>query len=122
MRAISLLLLSIIVGALLALTGCQQPPRPVDLGPQLDADGYRRSVALDTSLLQYIDSKRPASSSLPWYANRNDLSPAATAGYRLPTVQSSVTITRDRQHSSNGRVRDHFYSTTYRREYRRAVR
>ncbi len=59
---------------------------------------------------------------LPWYADRNDRTPAAFAGYRLPTVQSSVTITRDRQYSHHGQVRDQYDSTTYRREYREAVR
>jgi hypothetical protein len=121
MQATRPFILTICLGTLLALTGCQQT-RPVDLGPQLDAEGYRRSLALDTPLLHYIHSNKAASPTTPWYANRNDLTPAASAGYALPTIQSSVTITRDRQHSSNGLVRDHYSNTTYSREYRRAVR
>ena len=122
MRAISLLLFAIILGAALALTGCQQSARPVEFGPQLDADGHRRSLALDTPILSYMRSTQPPESQPPWYASRNDFTPAATAGYALPTIQSSVTITRDRQYNSNGNVRDNFSSTTYRREYRQTVR
>ncbi len=125
MRANHLSALSLCLVGLLALAGCQQTqPRAVnvDLGPQLDADGQRRSVVLDTPLQHHIDSRKAYPESLPWYTARNDLSPAATSGYRLPTVQSSVTITRDRQYNSHGQVRDQFYSTTYRREYREAVR
>ena len=94
----------------------------VDLGPQLDIGGNQRSLALDTPLQDYIQSRQASPAGLPWYADRNDRSPAANAGYALPTVQSSVTITRDRQYSSHGRVYDHFHSTTYRREYRQSVR
>ncbi len=123
MRAIRPLFLMLCLAGILVLTGCQSAElRPVDLGPQLDTDGNRRSVALNTPLLHHIDSRQAAQPGLPWYANRNDLSPAATSGYALPTIQSSVTITRDRQYSNNGQVRDQFYSTTYRREYRQAVR
>lgn len=109
---------------LLALAGCQQiqQPRSVDLGQQLDADGYPRSLSLDTPLLRHFESRQAPPQSPPWYAARNDLSPAATSGYHLPTVQSSITITRDRQYNSHGQVRDQFYSTTYRREYRQSVR
>ena len=122
MRAQHSLLTTLCLAGLLALTGCQQAPPAVDLGPQLDADGNRRSVVLDTPLQQHIASRQFTSSGLPWYADRNDFSPAADAGYVLPTVQSSVTITRDRQYSSNGQIRDQFSSTTYRREYRQSVR
>jgi hypothetical protein len=121
MQATRPIILTICLCSLFTLTGCQQT-RPVDLGPQLDADGYRRSLALDTPLLYYIHTQQAASASTPWYANRNDLTPAASAGYALPTFQSSVTITRDRQHNSSGQVRDHYSNTTYSREYRRAVR
>ena len=125
MRAIRLSALTVGFAGLLALAGCQSAQSPaadLDLGPQLDTDGQRRSVVLDTSLQQYIASRQAPPDSLPWYADRNDLTPAATWGYRLPTVQSSVTITRDRQYNSHGRVRDQFDSTTYRREYREAIR
>lgn len=95
---------------------------PVDRTPLLDVEGQTRSVALDTPLQHFLQTQQADAGHLPWYADRNDHSPAANAGYARPTVQSSVTITRDRQYSSNGRVHDHFYSTTYRREYRATVR
>jgi len=102
------------------LTGCQQP-YAVDLGPQLDANGQPRSVALDSPLQHHLSRRQAVDSSPAWYAGRNDFSPAADAGYRLPTIQSSVTITRDRQYHSNGRIRDQFNSTTYRSERREIV-
>ncbi len=122
MRAQHYLLATLSLVSLFTLTGCQQAPPAVDLGPQLNADGNRRSVVLDSSLQHHIASRQPASSGLPWYADRNDFSPAANAGYVQPTVQSSVTITRDSQYSSNGQIHDNFSSTIYRREYRQSVR
>lgn len=115
------LLFGVCLAGLLASVGCQQT-RPVDLGPQLDTDGNPRSIALDTPMLRLRTGGRSLAGTLPWFADRNDRTPAAAAGYRLPTIQSSVTITRDRQYSNNGQVRDQYDSTTYRREYREAVR
>lgn len=106
----------------LGLVGCSQPKNTVDLGPQLDADGNRRSVALQTPLLQYLQERETASADLPWYADRNDRTLAVDAGYVSPTFQDSVTYTRDRQYQTGGRVFDHFSSTTYSVERRRAVR
>ena len=105
-----------------ALAGCSQPKNTVDRGPQLDADGNRRSVVLQTPLQQYLQERETASADLPWYADRNDRMLAADAGYASPTFQDSVTYTRDRQYQSGGRVYDHFSSTTYRVEHHRAVR
>ena len=106
----------------LGLTGCSQPKNTVDLGPQLNADGNRRSVVVQTELLEYLRDRQAASGSQPWYADRNDRTLAADAGYALPTYQDSVTLTRDRQYQSAGRVHDHFSSTTYSVERRRSVR
>lgn len=125
MRYLSKPISAICLACLFALTGCQQAPAPlrqVDLGPQLDAEGHRRSLALDTPLQHYIQTRQADPGLLPWYADRNDRSPAVNAGYAQPTVQTSVTVTRDRQYSSHGRAHDHFSSTTYRREYRQSVR
>lgn len=112
------------LAGLLALTGCQQAPHPraVDLGPQHDVEGYPRSVALDSPLLNHLTTRQRADTDLPWYADRNDRTPAAAAGYRLPTIQSSVTLTRDRQYQSGGRIRDQFDRTTYRIEQRQIIR
>lgn len=104
------------------LTGCQQvPDLSIDLGPQRDVQGQLRSVALDSPLQHDLSQSQGFDSSRAWYASRNDYSPAADAGYRLPTVQSSVTVTRDRQYHSNGRVLDQFQRTTYRVERREIV-
>ena len=124
MLATRLLAIAVCLGGLLALTGCEQarPIMSADRGPQLDADGNRRSVVVQTPLLQYLQERRSASAELPWYADRNDRSLAADGGYVSPTFQDSVTITRDRQYQSGGRVHDQFSSTTYSVEHRRAVR
>jgi hypothetical protein len=114
------LILTLLASAAL-LAGCQQTPNRVDLGPQLGVDGQHRSVVLDSSLQRHLSNRRGLDSSRAWFAARNDYSPTAEAGYRLPTVQSSVTITRDQQYHSNGRVFDQFNSTTYRSERREIV-
>ncbi len=107
---------------MMAVVGCQEVPRAVDLGPQLDTAGNPRSVAMDSALLNYLVVRQDPAHGLPWYADRNDHTPVADGGYRLPTVESSVTYTRDRQYHSNGRVHDQFNSTTYRSEHRQIVR
>jgi hypothetical protein len=119
-----MLLPALCLTGLLVSVGCQQAPQAsqMDLGPQRDADGYPRSVVMDAPVVQMLAGRRPMDGGLPWYADRNDLTPAAAAGYRLPTVQSSVTITRDRQYSNNGQVYDQYDSTSYQREYREIVR
>lgn len=124
MRHLSISTSAICLACLLAITGCQQSPaiQPVDRGPQLDVRGSHRSLALDTPLQHYIQTRQADPGALPWYTDRNDRSPAANAGFAQTTVQNSVTITRDRQHSSHGRVNDQFQTTTYRREYRQSVR
>ncbi len=125
MRYLSMTTSTICLACLLAATGCQQDLAlmgPIDRRPLLDVDGRERSLALDTPLQHYIQTRQVDAGALPWYADRNDHSLAADAGYAGPTVQSSVTITRDRQYSSHGRVHDNFHSTTYRREYRQTVR
>ena len=103
------------------LTGCQSAPS-VDLGPQLDADGYPRSLVMDSPLQNRLAARMNVAPERAWYAGRKDYSPSAQAGYRLPTIQSSVTYTRDHQSHSHGRIHDHYNSTTYRTEYREVVR
>ncbi len=122
MRAIRPLILVLCLGGCLALIGCEQPQPMTDFGPQLDTEGVPRSLALDTPLLQHLRETRGIDRGQAWYDARNDQTLAATSGYELPTVQSSVTYTRDRQYFSNGRVYDNVSSTTYRAEYRQIVR
>ncbi|MCG8510215.1 MAG: hypothetical protein MI741_13385, partial [Rhodospirillales bacterium] len=57
-----------------------------------------------------------------WWHTRHDRPATVVSGYESPVLESSVTYTRDSQYSSHGRVYDSFRSTTYRREYREAVR
>lgn len=104
-----------------ALAGCQQP-RSVDLGPQLDSSGARRSLALDSPLQTELQSLRGQDVGYAWYDDRNDRRVGALAGYESPVVQSSVTYTRDYQSNSHGRSHDHYQRTTYSAEYRQSVR
>jgi hypothetical protein len=104
------------------MIGCEQPQPMTDLGPQLDAEGYHRSVALDSPLLRHLQVRQRSRDGLSWYDGRNDRTLAVNAGYDLPSLQRSVTLTRDRQYLSNGRVHDIYSSTTYRTEYRQNVR
>lgn len=106
----------------LGLVGCSQSQNMVDHGPQLDVDGNRRSIVVQTELFEYLQDSQPATAAQPWYADRNDRTLAADAGYVSPTYQDSVRITRDRQYQSGGRVHDHFSSTTYSVERHRSVR
>ncbi len=94
----------------------------VDHGPQLDADGNRRSIVVQTELFEYLRDRQSASNTQPWYTDRNDRTLAADAGYVSPTYQDSVRITRDRQYQTGGRAYDHFSSTSYSVERRRSVR
>lgn len=110
------------LGVSLALIGCGQSQPMTDLGPQLDTDGVRRSVALDPSLLHHLRTSQPGYGAQAWYEGRNDRTLAVSSGYDLPTLQSSYTLTRDRQYTSNGRVHDTFSATTYRSEYRQSIR
>jgi len=114
-----LLYLMVILALCLAVIGCEQP-KSVDLGPQLDVDGHRRSLALDAPVLEYLKSSQPDSAYQPWYQGRNDRGTAALAGYESPKYQQSTTYTRDRQYSSHGRTFDHYHSTTYRTEHRQS--
>lgn len=122
MRKIRLMSIALCLASSLALIGCEQSQSTTDLGPQLDADGGRRSLAMDTSLLQHLKNRQASPEGLAWYDGRNDRSLTVNSGYDLASVQTSSTLTRDRQYSSNGRVRDNFSSTTYRTEYRQNVR
>jgi len=100
---------------LTAMVGCAAEPRPT-WRPQPEP------LALSTAPARPApDPARPAGR-LPWYAIRNEVEPAVNAGLRLPVLEESHTVTVDRQHISNGRVHDHFRTTTYRDQHRRTVR
>ncbi len=122
MRKIRPLSIALCLVSCLALIGCEEPQAMTDLGPQLDTDGVRRSLAMDTSLLKHLKDRQISPEGLAWYDGRNDRTLTVNSGYDLASVQTSSTLTRDRQYSSNGRVRDNFSSITYRTEYRQSVR
>jgi len=79
-------------------------------------DGQARSLVLTTPVVRVLD--QTASAEVPWYIDRNDYGPTVFGGTATYQYEESVTYTRDRQHSSNGRVYDHYDQTTYSRTYR----
>ncbi|MCE9590696.1 MAG: hypothetical protein K8S99_09255 [Planctomycetes bacterium] len=82
-----------------------------------------RPLATDSQrLCKTIEQASYDPETLPWYAARNDHRLATYAGHQTPTYEQSATLTYDRQSSSNGRVYDHFNSTTYRSSVRETVR
>lgn len=103
------------------LTGCQHPlVSERDLTPIYDIDGQARSLSLTTPQVQSAQLLPPGFDK--WYDSRNDIVPSVTAGYVGTTYEESVTYTRDGQYTSNGRVRDQYRETTYRRTYRESTR
>lgn len=62
------------------------------------------------------------SQTFPWYVSRNDVVPTAFAGYRSATTERIVNYTNDRQVTTGGHVRDHYYNTTRRRTVTQVVR
>ena len=114
-RAIGLTLL----GALLCLAciGCTSD-RPV----RYVWPDQRDTLAMPGQKQRALQRQSPARPGLPWYAVRNEYKPTVTAGVELPTLERSVTQTVDRQRVINGRVRDHYRTTTYRERVRRTVR
>jgi hypothetical protein len=58
----------------------------------------------------------------PWYASRNEVGPAVTAGIRSASVTRSLTTTRDRLDSFNGRVQDNYGQRTTTRRYLEVIR
>ncbi len=123
MRLVQPVCVGVLLGVFAILGGCASERAQLDLGPQLDAEGRYRSVVLPTALLNHLERQAYRSGkATPWYVDRNDHRLAASAGYRLPSVQTSVTLTYDRQQQFNGRPRDHYSETTYRSETRGLVR
>lgn len=101
--------------ALLAITvGCSHPlVSERDVQPLPYMEGGARSLALTSQFVQSNQLLPPGYGA--WYAGRNDVGPSVTAGTQSLRHESSVTYTRDRQHSFNGRVFDAYQETTYRR-------
>ncbi len=113
---------------LVAGTGCKGDDghTVVDAGPTYTADGTARTQVFDSPRLRRLEAfvaTGPYSQpGLPWYADRNDRHASVVAGYESPIVERSVTVTYDRQRTSNGRVHDNYNRTTYRSTVHEAVR
>jgi hypothetical protein len=58
---------------------------------------------------------------VPWYAGRLDRTPSVQVGYHYPSLESSLTLTRDRQITSGDRVHDHFDRTSHHAQRRRVI-
>lgn len=108
--------------AAVLLTGCQHNPvvSERDLTPLIDHRGQARSLSLTTPSVQAAQLMPPGFET--WYDTRNDTGPSVFAGYSSATYERSVTYTRDRQSTYNGRVRDRYSETTYRKTYRETTR
>ncbi len=103
----------------LASTGCHRPSVwRVDASlPYPQVPHRARSVVFDSPTVRgshdpWIATPRPT----PWYASRNDFALSTVSGYEGATLDQTVNITIDRQTTNSGRSRDHFSSTTIRRQ------
>ena len=107
----------VIVLAAGVLTGCQSVNIDPELTEHVDARGRARSLALDSRKMQgIVDSQDIQKYQLPWYAARNDMKPAAIAGYEGVTYERSDSYTVDREYSHGGHVYQHFSRTTRSRQ------
>ena len=103
------------------------PPPPAEvhagLAPLTDAAGSARSLSLNPPGLATLPPRQAQNGEPPaWIASRNDRGPVVFAGYRSPVLESSVTLTRDRQATFNGRPYDSYRQRTSRESYVEAVR
>lgn len=79
------------------------------LGPLVDEDGARRSLALDSPAMRDLQQYQPwLESQNAWYDTRLDQRPGVTAGTRRTILSISETSVRDKISSSNGQVQDNF--------------
>ncbi|MBB6431676.1 hypothetical protein [Algisphaera agarilytica] len=86
-----------------------------ELGPLVDAEGNRRSLALDSPEMNELQSFQPwLDDRTAWYHDRLDRKPGVNAGTRRTIISISETNVRDRFSSSNGRVQDNYNQSTSR--------
>jgi len=102
------LLLGVVV-----LVGCQTQPWAAgnDSGSYA---GRPRSLALDSRAMPAANPAVNRGGSLPWYATRNDVRTTVVGGVDGGILETSTTLTYDRQRFHGGRVHDQFDETTYR--------
>lgn len=107
----------------LCAAGCQQQPSVYASRDHLPApavEGRPRSLALVSPRMQRMPDVM--ADQVAWYDYRNDLRPTVYAGVESPTFDAVQTITFDREHSSFGRVHEHFSETRVRSRFRQTVR
>lgn len=104
------------LSALLLLAGCHSRPGLTDRDrePLRTYHGPARSIVLPID--RPVRTTQQSDAYEPWYAGRRDYGPSVSVD-RGDGYSYSVTITRDRQYISHGRVYDHYDKTTYRRTF-----
>ncbi|MEM9416691.1 MAG: hypothetical protein AAGA29_14615 [Planctomycetota bacterium] len=119
--------LTVLLGlAVLLAGGCAVPATPygwTEPGHGLlyrDA-GQARSLAMDADAQRALTLARPGAND-PWYIGRNDAGASVVYGERSTVYESTLTLTRDEQSISGGRVTDRFNQTTLRRRTTRTRR
>ncbi|MEM9418500.1 MAG: hypothetical protein AAGA25_05515 [Planctomycetota bacterium] len=84
-----------------------------ELGPLVDAEGNRRSLALDSPEMNELQSFQPwLDDRTAWYHDRLDRRPGVTAGSQRTIISISETSVRDKYGSSNGKVQDNYSQNT----------
>ncbi len=111
--------------AFAAMVGCEGM-RPLayeqPTGPNPFVPGRSESIVFDSPAVRVLTEAGFRTEGQAWYASRNDVRPTVFAGYRGATIDEVVNVTYDRQSITSGRVRDDYYSTTYRQSVTRTVR
>jgi len=93
------------------------------LGPLVDEDGGRRSLALDSSAMRDLHAFQPwLEQQASWYDTRLDSRRGVSAGSRRVILSISETTVRDKVDSNNGRVRDEFEKDSTRRRVIEIIR
>lgn len=125
-RHVSLSLLSVGAALCITLAGCAKSqsvwdeynPHPEQQHPARTRSLVTNSPRLDRA----IAAADLDPDTYPWYAARNDRRLTTTDGQRSAIVEQSVTISHDRQSSTNGRVYDSTHNTTYRARVMQTIR
>ncbi|MEO0514841.1 MAG: hypothetical protein AAF086_06045 [Planctomycetota bacterium] len=93
------------------------------LGPLVDEDGARRSLALDSAAMNELYDYQPwLTQQASWYDTRLDDRPGVNAGSRRVILSVSETTVRDKISSSNGKVQDNYSQSTTRDQVIQIVR
>ncbi|XAM00328.1 hypothetical protein OT109_02850 [Phycisphaeraceae bacterium D3-23] len=83
--------------------------------------GQALSLAMDSDAQRALTQAKPGTID-PWYIGRNDAMASVVYGERRSVYESTLTLSRDQQSISGGRVYDRFNRTTLRRRETRTRR